>query len=161
MGPISRCPAEIDILGLTETISPASANRIMNTTPRTICATLSNAMRVRYGEAGLCHHELAAREEADKALVVGEVHELNGGLFKVIDSAARCATGPQMVLVVARVNAVGQFLLRELIEDGESRTHRQAVSLERVLFVLSVDDGCEVASQTRSRAHEVLDCTYV
>jgi hypothetical protein len=123
------------------------------------CAALGAAMRARYGEAGLHVEELAAREEGDKALIVGEKHELNGGLFQVIDRAARHPGGAQTVLVVARVNAVGQFLLRELIEDGDSRTHRQAVSLRRVLFVLSVDEGCEVASQTRSRAHDVVDCT--
>ena len=45
-----------------------------------------------------------------------------------------------------------------MLEDGESRTHRQAVSLERVLFVLSVDDFAEVAPQTLSRAHDVISC---
>ena len=129
-----------------------------NSARNRFCTALGTAMRVRYGDEGLCLTELDAREEGDKALVVGESHELNGGLFKVIDSAARCAAGPQTVLIVARVNAVGQFLLRELIEDGPSRTHRQAVSLRHVLFVLSIDDDCEVASQTRSRAHEVVDC---
>ena len=123
------------------------------------CVALGAAMRARYGAAGLHVEELAAREEGDKALIVGEKHELNGGLFQVIDRAARHPGGVQTVLVVARVNAVGQFLLRELIEDGDSRTHRQAVSLRRVLFVLSVDEGCEVAAQTRSRAHDVVDCT--
>ena len=72
--------------------------------------------------------------------------------------AAARAVEDAFVLVSARVNEYGQYLLREMLEDGESRTHRQAVSLERVLFVLSIDDFAEVAPQTLSRAHDVISC---
>lgn len=77
---------------------------------------------------------VALREESDKEKVSGHQSQIRGGLFKVIDDmnnengdgAGRDAEGGVCV-VVCEVNEVGQFMLRELLENGESRTHRQVL----------------------------------
>lgn len=105
--------------------------------------------------------DVSARSEEDKVMLVGHPHEINGGLFKIIGDANSPASmkepsSSQIVLIVARVNEVGQFLLREMMEDGDSKTHSQAISMQRVLFLVSIDDGCHISSPLLSRAHDVV-----
>lgn len=103
-----------------------------------------------------CGVELAC--EDDKVKVFGNPSEIQGGLFKFIASVNNpnaCGGRDDLVaLVVVECNEVGQFIIRELLECGESRTHRQAVQKDRILFVLSIDGDC--TAQIVSRAHSML-----
>lgn len=107
--------------------------------------------------------------EEDKEVVLGSPWDFpRGGLFKVIDecnnpaarhaaeAAGRAAEFKDFVAIHARVNAVGQYILRELLENNASRTHRQTVHKDGVAFVLRLDhvDG-EVTETLQSRAQFV------
>ena len=58
---------------------------------------------------------------------------------------------------VARVNCTGQFILRELLESGQSSTHRLSVRKVRIIFLLNISDLMQ--PQIVSRAHEVVHCS--
>ena len=110
----------------------------------------------------LKHTEVSLKEEKDKTKVFGEPGEILGGLFRFID----CVNNPNACkgrtdlfgLIVNHVNEMGQFILRELIEADPSRTHRQTAHKDRLMFVLSVDEDCEITPQLNSRAHTILIC---
>ena len=59
-------------------------------------------------------------------------------------------------LVVAFVNEFGQYSLRELVESGNSDTHRTSIRKERILFVVCVEKGCQITPQMASRAQTTL-----
>eukprot|EP01063_Lacrimia_lanifica_P000735 TRINITY_DN10373_c0_g3_i2.p1 TRINITY_DN10373_c0_g3~~TRINITY_DN10373_c0_g3_i2.p1 ORF type:complete len:661 (+),score=103.35 TRINITY_DN10373_c0_g3_i2:83-2065(+) len=99
-------------------------------------------------------------EKCDAKKVFGEAHEIRGGLFKFIDDHT-CANSPTSfshVVVTATVSEAGQFILRELLEQGEkSRTHRLAVAKAGCLFVLVLQDPEDaITPQVYSRAHLLL-----
>ncbi len=62
-----------------------------------------------------------------------------------------------LVHQVARVNGTGQFILRELLESGQSSTHRLSVRKVRIIFLLNISDLMQ--PQIVSRAHEVVHCS--
>merc|ERR1711990_15864 len=113
--------------------------------------------------------DMTLRDQTDQTLLIGNVHEINGGLFKVIaqanasapgvarDDSARDGAVDSHVLVTARANETGQFLLRELLEDGDSKTHTRAVSMRRVMVVISLDEGCALSDPVKSRAFDVIE----
>jgi hypothetical protein len=100
------------------------------------------------------------RSEEDKELVVGQAQSVRGGLLEFIDdfnNLNRSGNENNVVLVVAYVNEVGQFMLRELLEDtAVSRTHRLKISKRRVVFVVVVEEGSKLQPQLMSRAVAVL-----
>lgn len=102
--------------------------------------------------------ELVVMEEKDKELVFGHHSEIRGGLFKYIDdftnpaSPTRLSSG--LLVVILHVNELGQFAVRELLEEGVSTTHRLRLHKDRLLFVLAVSG--EVSPPVQSRAHVVL-----
>ena len=54
----------------------------------------------------------------------------------------------------AKVNTVGQFMLRELLEaSAYSKTHRLRVSKTRLLFVIQLGEGSNMTPQIKSRLH--------
>lgn len=119
----------------------------------------------------LVQAEVTATEDADKALIVGHPHEINGGLLRILNDTHTPTTyygtdetvtakqdPPPILLIVAHVNQIGQFLMRELVEEGDSRTHTRAVSMSRVLFVLDIEDGSQISSPILSRAHDIIEC---
>jgi len=106
--------------------------------------------------------EVTLKEEKDKTKVFGEPGEILGGLFRFIDRVNNpnaCEGRTDLYgLIINHVNEVGQFILRELVEADPSRTHRQTAHKDRLLFVLSVDESCEITPQLNSRAHTILSC---
>lgn len=106
--------------------------------------------------------EVSIHGEEDKHKVFGQPHEIQGGLFKFIASVNNpnaCGGREDLIAsVFARVNELGQFILRELLENGSSSTHRQAVHKDRLVFVLSITDTCEITPQLQSRAHTIIEC---
>ncbi len=95
--------------------------------------------------------------EADKTKIYGQPGEIRGGLTKFIDdhNNPNVTATPFLVVVVARVNAIGQFMLRELLEQGAfGRTHRLAVAKRSLLFLLDAADG-HITPQAHSRAHYI------
>mmetsp|Transcript_80880 Transcript_80880/g.142590 ORF Transcript_80880/g.142590 Transcript_80880/m.142590 type:complete len:108 (+) Transcript_80880:1900-2223(+) len=67
-------------------------------------------------------------------------------------------TSDAYALIIAHVNEVGQFVLRELLESGSSDTHWQRVCKDRVMFLLDIPEGSGVSSTVQSRAHHVIHC---
>eukprot|EP01064_Diplonema_japonicum_P007725 TRINITY_DN1536_c0_g2_i1.p1 TRINITY_DN1536_c0_g2~~TRINITY_DN1536_c0_g2_i1.p1 ORF type:complete len:608 (+),score=114.78 TRINITY_DN1536_c0_g2_i1:38-1825(+) len=102
--------------------------------------------------------ELSVLSDSDAPKVFGESSEIRGGLYKIIDDHT-CPNSPSFfrhVAVFAHVSVQGQFILRELLEQGlKSRTHRIGVNKKGCLFVLTLEDGI-VTPQMASRAHLIL-----
>lgn len=167
--------------GMLEGIAPQYAPQIITLTgmmkfnflkPSVIVLEGSDRARSAYADcieklldttfAGcLCKTSLTIMSEDDKRDVVGDPKEIRGGLFKFIDEATNPAIlreQDQHCLVVATVNEVGQYILRELLEDSASKTHRQSVRKDRVLFLLSLTEGSNVTHPVRSRAHAMIHC---
>jgi hypothetical protein len=71
--------------------------------------------------------------------------------------ASQSARGYYCTVQVARVNGTGQFILRELLESGQSSTHRLSVRKVRIIFLLNISDLMQ--PQIVSRAHEVVHCS--
>ena len=103
---------------------------------------------------------MSPQEEGDKVKVFGAPDEIQGGLFKFINEVNNPNLEDQSkyAVVVAHVSVTGQFMLRELLESGQSTTHRLAVNKDRVMFILSVNNGEDLQPQFFSRAHEIFDC---
>jgi len=98
----------------------------------------------------------------DECKVLGNPSEIRGGLLKFIDDA----TNPKIkrtkqnetdvALVVAKVNAFGSLLLRELLEAGDkSRTHRLGVSKTGLVFFIDLVDQV-LTPQLESRANLII-----
>lgn len=104
--------------------------------------------------------ELTCQEDENK--VLGDAGEVRGGLLRYIDdctnpnsSTYKRARSDHVCAVFARVNEIGSFLLRELLEPGDkSRTHRLGVSKKRLLFVVSLDTETQLTPQLESRLHQ-------
>lgn len=131
---------------------------------------------------------VALREEGDQIKVNGHETEIRGGLLKFIDdynnpnmarpapaastssselstststsgSEAGVSAGEEgLCVVVCEVNEAGQFMLRELLEGGATKTHRYAINKAQVLFIISVDEGAGIEDMTKSRAHAIIAC---
>lgn len=102
------------------------------------------------------------REEADKDKVTGHQSQIRGGLFKIIDDFNNDnvpGSSAGLLVIVCGVNETGQYMLRELLEGNESRTHRFAIRKDRVLFILSVDADAGLQEMTISRAHALIHCS--
>lgn len=79
----------------------------------------------------LYQDELELYCEDDKGKVFGNPNEILGGLFRFIDRVnnPNACNGEidRFGLIIAHVNEIGQFILRELLEPGQSKTHRQVI----------------------------------
>jgi hypothetical protein len=107
---------------------------------------------------------LQLRRDEDKLAIHGDPRDIRGGLFKLVDDANNPAhvraspTHQEFVCVFARVNALGQYYVRELVEQGISLTHCLALRKDRVMFVLCIDDDVAISAPIQSRSHSVLHC---
>jgi hypothetical protein len=54
------------------------------------------------------------------------------------------------------INFVGQFMLREILENHLTQTHRTTVAKDKVIFIVNVTEGY-VSPQLYSRAHQVMN----
>eukprot|EP00511_Aplanochytrium_stocchinoi_P012334 CAMPEP_0204878036 /NCGR_PEP_ID=MMETSP1348-20121228/48525_1 /ASSEMBLY_ACC=CAM_ASM_000700 /TAXON_ID=215587 /ORGANISM="Aplanochytrium stocchinoi, Strain GSBS06" /LENGTH=406 /DNA_ID=CAMNT_0052034971 /DNA_START=512 /DNA_END=1729 /DNA_ORIENTATION=- len=111
--------------------------------------------------------------EEDKHLVTGNPSEIRGGLLSYIDdsnnknSTAKifdchhhhCSSGSthcnqldkRLIVVYANVSPIGQFMLRELIEQSQySRSHRLRVSKSRLCFIINPVDNTQLSPQLLS-----------
>ena len=86
----------------------------------------------------LYQNELDLYCEDDKAKVFGNPNEILGGLFRFIDRVnnpnACNGETDRFGLIIAHVNEIGQFILRELLEPGQSKTHRQVCLLLFLIY---------------------------
>lgn len=104
---------------------------------------------------------IEARHEEHKEAVFGDPKEPSlGGLLRVIDQVTNPVyrRDDHFALVIADVNELGQFMLRELLEDDTSRTHRNQIYKQRIMFVMNIDSEAAVSPQLHSRAHAILQC---
>ena len=107
------------------------------------------------------HVNLEVLEQEDSVLVFGSPREIRGGLFKTIDDCT-CPNSPKYfkhVVVTVTVTVQGQFVLRELLEQGDkSRTHRLGVSKKGCVFILvrHEKEATEITPQVLSRAHLII-----
>eukprot|EP01104_Vermistella_antarctica_P008472 TRINITY_DN2123_c0_g1_i1.p1 TRINITY_DN2123_c0_g1~~TRINITY_DN2123_c0_g1_i1.p1 ORF type:complete len:458 (-),score=110.22 TRINITY_DN2123_c0_g1_i1:19-1392(-) len=132
-----------------------------NTEQRNRCVeAISESMRLRYGDS-LHETRLTLTEDNDKYKVVGEPKEVLGGLFRFIDTVNNPNVGvpgrKDTGLIIINMNTLGQFIVRELLEDRNSSTHRQGVTKDRIFFVCNLIDDCETTPQLHSRSHDVFE----
>jgi len=151
-----------------ETVPEDCAERVSAELVR-VCGEL-NGVHLRVKDLG------TLEDESDKAKLYGDQSEIRGGLVKFIDDTVNphvqvsselgdcktcgqgvecsATTGEKRVAgVIARVNNVGQFMLRELLEAGDkSRTHRLAISKRYVIYCVILLPGHSISPQTLSRA---------
>eukprot|EP00959_Pyramimonas_sp_CCMP1952_P254026 5306745-Pyramimonas_sp.AAC.1 len=107
----------------------------------------------------LRERHLVLLEEEDKEQVMGQVSDVRGGLFKFIDEVNNPNAAEEadlFAVVVAEVNEIGQFMLRELNETGRSSTHRLQVFKDRLMFIMELADGAELTHQLHSRSIAIL-----
>eukprot|EP01065_Artemidia_motanka_P009294 TRINITY_DN14743_c0_g1_i1.p1 TRINITY_DN14743_c0_g1~~TRINITY_DN14743_c0_g1_i1.p1 ORF type:complete len:699 (+),score=216.41 TRINITY_DN14743_c0_g1_i1:79-2097(+) len=126
---------------------------------RTAVYAAAAAAYVRSLEQGVRGVELDVLTDEDAIKVFGSPSEIRGGLFAFIDDATNPNSdgGAQLAVVSATVNETGQFILRELLEQGsKSRNHRLAVSKSGVLFTLMLGEDVWLTPQLASRAHLTL-----
>eukprot|EP01060_Flectonema_neradi_P029604 TRINITY_DN4128_c0_g4_i2.p1 TRINITY_DN4128_c0_g4~~TRINITY_DN4128_c0_g4_i2.p1 ORF type:complete len:635 (+),score=120.09 TRINITY_DN4128_c0_g4_i2:73-1977(+) len=105
------------------------------------------------------HADIDVFTTEDSEVVFGHPHEIRGGLFKTIDTHTNIHSPEygRRVVVVAKVTSVGQFILREVLEQGDkSHTHRLGVSKKGCLFIVDVTQSDIITPQLESRAHIVL-----
>ena len=93
--------------------------------------------------------------------IFGDPGCIRGGLFKFIDDHlnpnAALSKSCELVVVHAKINEVGAFMLRELLESSErSRTHRLGIPKTKLMFLLSLEEGMEISPQLKSRSHLIL-----
>jgi len=98
-----------------------------------------------------------ANSDSDKEAIFGNPSSSGmGDLFQFVDSI----TNPiynrhdHYGLVLVHANVIGQFILRELLENNDSKTHRTTVKKDRIMFVVVVEDV--ISPQLYSRAHLIL-----
>ena len=94
--------------------------------------------------------------EQDKIKIYGYPGEIRGGLTKFIDdhNNPNITTVKYLVVIVATVSEIGQFMLRELIETNVyGRTHRTAIRKSRVLYLLCC--LTTITPQILSRSHYI------
>ena len=116
----------------------------------------------------LCDPELAELHTSitsmeDKPIIFGKPGEVRGGMCKFIDDVTNpaeiaSAEHRRFALITATATEEGQYILREMLENNTSRTHRHVARKGRVAFIVCVPEGCELRPETRSRAHCVLRC---
>ncbi|KNC70540.1 hypothetical protein SARC_16930, partial [Sphaeroforma arctica JP610] len=63
----------------------------------------------------------------------------------------------EYVLVVAYVSVLGQFMIRELLESENSKTHRILIRKDRLLFIVCTTDNQPIQSQLESRSHVICE----
>jgi len=123
--------------------------------------SISKYLQERYQER-LRSTELELFTEDDKSKVFGEPHEILGGLYRFIDNVnnPNACNGEtnRIGLIYSHVNEIGQFILRELLEPGNSKTHRQIAKKERLLFLLSLVEYAQLTPQVHSRSHFIVQC---
>tara|TARA_R110002050_G_scaffold240272_1_gene376541 strand:- start:793 stop:1959 length:1167 start_codon:yes stop_codon:yes gene_type:complete len=104
--------------------------------------------------------DVCIESEDDMDRVFGDASAASlGGLFLFIDGVTNPVHNNLYMLgiVFARVNAFGQFALRELLESGDSETHRTRVQKGRIIFALELLDDCPLTLPVESRCHLILE----
>jgi hypothetical protein len=121
------------------------------------CETVLTAfMKQNFGE-NLHVTKISAKTDDDKESIFGNPSSpIMGGLLGFIDQITSDVykREKEFVLVLVDANELGQFMLREMLEGGNSETHRVRVKKERVLFLVNVEG--QVSPQMESRAHHTL-----
>ena len=105
------------------------------------------------------HTQIDVFTTDDAEAVFGRPHEIRGGLFKTIDTHTNIHSPEygRRVIINTRVTSVGQFILREVLEQGEkSHTHRLGISKKGCIFIIDVTHSDIITPQLESRAHLVL-----
>ena len=95
------------------------------------------------------------QDETDLPVVFGDpASPVLGGLPLFIEQITNpLMHNPRCGLVVADVSVYGQYALRELLESGQSETHKNQIRKEKILFILRVPHAAEITAQISSRAH--------
>jgi hypothetical protein len=47
-------------------------------------------------------------------------------------------------------------MLREILDNADTKTHRNIIRKDRTVFVIAVPHGASISPQLYSRAHEIL-----
>ena len=127
---------------------------------------LKEINKLSKGECVQTDVELLSIEDENK--VLGNSEEVRGGLLKFIDDATNINSTfydrskvekltTLICIVKARINEIGQLLLRELLESGDkSRTHRLGVSKKGLIFILRIVPNSELTPQVESRATDII-----
>jgi len=103
--------------------------------------------------------QLKATDDTDRETLFGNPSDpVLSGLFRWIDDISSPVHNrtDQYGLVILEANEMGQFMTRELIENSDSKTHRNSISKARILFLIILENDVKVSSQLYSRAHEVI-----
>eukprot|EP01126_Amoeba_proteus_P000287 TRINITY_DN10092_c0_g1_i4.p1 TRINITY_DN10092_c0_g1~~TRINITY_DN10092_c0_g1_i4.p1 ORF type:complete len:679 (+),score=137.53 TRINITY_DN10092_c0_g1_i4:559-2595(+) len=103
--------------------------------------------------------KITARSEEDTEQIFGNPSSpIMGGLPAFVDHVTNpiyTERKDDFVLVVIHANEYGQYILREMLENNDSETHRTLIKKERVLFLV-VTDGL-LSPQMESRAHLIIN----
>jgi len=98
---------------------------------------------------------VSLQDETDLPVVFGDpASPVLGGLPLFIEQITNpLMNNPNCGLVIADVSVYGQYALRELLESGQSETHKNQIRKEKILFILTIPSSADVTSQISSRAH--------
>jgi hypothetical protein len=112
--------------------------------------------------ADVQHLHIVAKTDADKPRLFGDPDPLSGVLFRFIDkinNPVYTRTRRTYGIIVSRVNTLGQFMLRDLFQEGVSSTHVTYIRKAALCFVVSIEgDASSISPQLQSRAHAILAC---
>jgi hypothetical protein len=91
-------------------------------------AAVELAMARRSGRVKTTRVRIGGQEDSDK--ISGGSGSIRGGLMRAIDDVTNrngreAGEEGDMLVAVCEASETGLFMLRELLEEGESRTHRQ------------------------------------
>eukprot|EP01124_Arcella_intermedia_P001826 TRINITY_DN11009_c0_g1_i2.p1 TRINITY_DN11009_c0_g1~~TRINITY_DN11009_c0_g1_i2.p1 ORF type:complete len:556 (-),score=194.37 TRINITY_DN11009_c0_g1_i2:13-1680(-) len=111
----------------------------------------------------LKHIHYSLKTEEDKEKVFGSPSDpIMNGIFSWIESIngkyvvqQKEEQGKLFGVITIEASEMGQFMIRELLESGDSKTHKNSVSKERIMFVVVVEEGF-LSPQLLSRAHFVI-----
>jgi hypothetical protein len=137
----SLCPAVVVLIGTVD----ANSQRISIITDFLTKISCSQVTETR----------VILQDESHLPTVFGDpASPVLGGLPLFIEQITNpLMNNPNCGLVVADVSVYGQYALRELLESGQSETHKNQIRKEKILFVLNIPSTSEVTSQISSRAH--------
>lgn len=133
--------------------SPGAAGNIRD--------SVAQLARARFDKI-LAETHVEIRDEEDTKKVIGSAWDFpRGGIFKFLDevtnphSVSRKA-GKTIGAIFVDTNTEGQYMLRELLEGNRSETHRQSISKNGALFVITLDESADITGTLRSRSHVII-----
>jgi len=105
-------------------------------------------------------NSITAKDDKDKEAIFGNPADpVMRGLFRWIDDVNNPVhmKNDTYGLVTFNVNDLGQFMIRELLENTESKTHKNSIRKDRIMFLVNIVVG-EISPQLYSRAHDIVMC---